>query len=92
MDSKLQQEREVNGGTPFAEARGSAVHGEFTHRDGQPRACRVTKREGNVLRVQYIYHGRLRTGYIGVTEFRPAPIDNGVETMPPNAKLTDRRD
>jgi hypothetical protein len=24
MDSKLQQEREVNGGTPFAEARGSA--------------------------------------------------------------------
>lgn len=23
MDSKLQQEREVNGGTPFAEARGS---------------------------------------------------------------------
>lgn len=25
MDSKLQQEREVNGGTPFAEARGSAA-------------------------------------------------------------------
>jgi hypothetical protein len=25
MDSKLQQEREVNGGTPFAEARGSAT-------------------------------------------------------------------
>ena len=25
MDSKLQQEREVNGGTPFAEARGSTA-------------------------------------------------------------------
>ena len=25
MDSKLQQEREVSGGTPFAEARGSAA-------------------------------------------------------------------
>jgi hypothetical protein len=25
MDSQLQQEREVNGGTPFAEARGSAA-------------------------------------------------------------------
>ena len=28
MDSKLQQEREVNGGTPFAEARGSAYSPE----------------------------------------------------------------
>jgi len=25
MDSKVQQKREVNGGTPFAEARGSAA-------------------------------------------------------------------
>lgn len=35
MNSKLQQEREVNGGTPFAEARGSA------HPSGGPEGWNV---------------------------------------------------
>ena len=46
MDSKLQQEREVNGGTPFAEARGSArcvdcKHGKehYTHLTGCVACC-----------------------------------------------------